>query len=247
MNISAQGTMDVYDTLAVVFDEPVPELNKDFFRLDQKVDTTWMPAEFELIADTANSLGIFLHRKWKYEETFRLEVDSATIYSIYGKWNKPVSLTFTIKNEDQYGHLYFNLQGLDTLSAFVELLNSSDTPIRKAKVKDGGALFMDIPPGKYYARIVVDENNNFVWDPGNYAEKRQPEHVFYYPKEVEIMKNWEIEETWDIQATPLNRQKPLEVTKNKPKEVTKTRKDYKNEGRNQSSGNSNQMGRSIPF
>ena len=41
---------------------------------------------------------------------------------------------------------------------------------------------MDLKPDKYYARIVIDTNDNGVWDTGNYAEKRQPEEVYYSPK-----------------------------------------------------------------
>ena len=128
----------------------------------------------------------------------------------------------------------------------MELLSASDSPVRKAKVKDGGALFMDLKPDKYYARIVLDVNDNGLWDTGNYAEKRQPELVFYSPKMYEIMQNWQVEETWDVQATPLTKQKPIEITKNKPKEVTKKKRNYKDEGKKSSSGGSGgNMG--LPF
>ena len=121
----------------------------------------------------------------------------------------------------------------------MELLNSSDQPVRWAKVKDGGALFMDLKPDKYYARLVVDSNENSVWDTGNYAEKRQPERVYYCPKMFNIMQNWEVEENWDVLATPLKRQKPIAITKNKPKELTKKKRDYRNEGRQSNSSNRN--------
>ena len=60
-------------------------------------------------------------------------MDSATIFSLYGKWNEPYSAEFKIKKEDEYGHLYINVEGIDT-TAYVELLNGSDAPVRKAKV-----------------------------------------------------------------------------------------------------------------
>ena len=120
----------------------------------------------------------------------------------------------------------------------MELLNISDQPIRKVKVKDGGVLFMDLKPDKYYARLVLDVNDNGVWDTGNYADKRQPELVFYCPKIFNIMQNWQVEETWNIKTTPMKRQKPIDITKNKPKELTKKKRDYKNEG-TQSSSNRN--------
>ena len=144
-----------------------------------------------------------------------MEVDSATIFSAYGKWNDVYSGEFKIKKEDEYGHLYINIEGADT-TAFVELLNSSDQPVRKVKVKDGGVLFMDLKP--------------------------QPELVFYCPKMFNIMQNWQVEETWNIQATPMKRQKPIDITKNKPKELTKKKRDYKNEGTQSSSNRTSGVG-----
>lgn len=246
MTIDAPGSMDLFDTVSVVFDEPVLDLPKEAFYLDQKVDTLWQPVDFDFFPDSANSLGFFINRPWKYGEEYRLEVDSATIVSLYGKENNGYSGTFKIKKEEEYGHLYINIEGIDT-TAYVELLNGSDLPVRKARVKEGGVLFMDLKPDKYYARLVVDENGNGLWDTGKYAEKRRPEKVYYYPKMFTIMQNWQVEETWNVPATPLNRQKPMEITKNKPEEATKKKRDYKNEGRQQSSGNSASRNTSMPF
>lgn len=246
MTIDAPSSMDLFDTVSVVFDEPVLDLQKEWFYLDQKVDSLWEPVDFEFFPDTANSLAFFINRPWKYGEEYRLEVDSAAIVSLYGKENNAYSGTFKIKKEEEYGHLYINIEGIDT-TAYVELLNGSDQPLRKAKVKDGGVLFMDLKPDKYYARLVVDENDNGVWDTGNYAEQKQPEKVYYCPKMFTIMQNWQVEETWNVPATPLNRQKPMEITKNKPEEATKKKRDYKNEGKQQSSNNSGGRNAGMPF
>ena len=59
-----------------------------------------------------------------------------------------------------------------------------------------------------------DTNGNGVWDTGNYAEKRQPEMVYYYPMVLELKANFDLTQEWDIKAKPLDRQKPNEL-KNK--------------------------------
>lgn len=245
MQIDAPGSMDIFDTVSITFNEPVTGIGKDFFFLDQKVDTVWNEVDFDFFPDTTNSLNFFIRRPWKYGEEYRIEVDSAAIHSVYGHWNDFFSGEFKIKKEDEYGHLYLNINNVDT-TAFVELLSSGDVPVRKAKVKDGGVLFMDLKPDKYYARIIIDMNGNGVWDTGNYAEKRQPEQVFYSPKVYEIMQNWQVEETWDVNSTPLAKQKPLEITKNKPKEATKKKRNYKDESQ-QSSSRSSSGGTGLPF
>lgn len=248
MQIDAPGSMDLFDTVSVTFNEPILELPKEVFYLDQKVDTVWTPVDFELFPDSANSLNYFIRRPWKYAEEYRLSVDSATIFSLYGKWNEPYSAEFKIKKEDEYGHLYINVEGIDT-TAYVELLNGSDAPVRKAKVKNGGVLFMDLKPDKYYARLVVDLNDNGKWDTGNYADKRQPEDVFYSPVQYNVLQNWQVEETWNVKATPWAKQKPIEITKNKPKEATKKKRNYKDEGQQKSSSRNSGMGGSMgmPF
>ena len=169
-------------------------------------------------------------RPWKYGESYRLEIDSATVQSVYGKLNNKMSSEFTLKAREEYGHLYINVQGVN-FPSFIEILDKNDTPVRKSVVADGGALFMDLPPNKYYARLVIDANGNNKWDTGNYALGIQPEEVIYYPNTFDIMANFEIEQTWDTKALPAQKQKPMDITKNKPKEIVKKKRDHRNEGR----------------
>lgn len=248
MQIDAPSSMDIFDTISVTFNEPVLDLSPDLFLLDQKVDTVWTPVEaFRLFPDSTNSLNYFIRRPWKYGEEYRLTVDSATVYSLYGRWNEPFSAEFKIKKKEDYGNLFIRIEGIDT-TAYVELLNSSDATVRKVKVgKDGFASFWDLKPDKYYARLVVDTNGNGKWDTGNYADKRQPETVYYSPKKYEVMQNWDVEETWNVKATSWTRQKPLEITKNKPKEATRKKRDYKNEGQQRSSSRNSGGNMGMPF
>lgn len=239
MSIDAPGQMDIFDTVTVTFDEPLLDLKKEMFYLDIKKDTLWENVDFDFFRDSLNTLTYNINRKWKYGETYRLEVDSAIIHSIYGKWNDNYTGEFTIKKEEDYGNLYIAISGvnLDT-PAFVELLDKSDAVVRKAPVKDGGVLFFDLKPDKYYARIIMDKNGNNKWDTGNYAEKLQPEEVFYYPNYFTVLQFFNGEESWDVSSTPLNKQKPLDITKNKPKETTKKKRNYKDEGKTSGSSSS---------
>ena len=76
-------------------------------------------------------------------------------------------------------------------------------------------------PGKYGARLIVDTNNNEVWDTGSYKDKRQPEMVYYYPQVLDLKANFDLTQDWDVRALPLDRQKPLELKKQKPDEKKK--------------------------
>jgi hypothetical protein len=124
-----------------------------------------------------------------------------------------------VKDLDQYGNLEMLISGLPPgKAAFVELLDKSDKPFRKSSVKGNNARFQDLLPGEFYARLVVDEDEDGYWTTGNYETKRQPEEVFYYPGKLLIRAYSDHLEEWDLKRLPVIQQKPLEITKNKPEE-----------------------------
>lgn len=45
----------------------------------------------------------------------------------------------------------------------------------------------------------------------------QPDYVYYYPKTINVKKNWDVEQTWNVFETALDLQKPTKLKKNKPK------------------------------
>jgi hypothetical protein len=95
--------------------------------------------------------------------------------------------------------------------------------VRKQKLDKGHAQLFFLNPGKYYARIVDDANGNGKWDTGIYEDHLQPEQVYYYPQMLEVRALWDMRQDWDINAVPVNEQKPLEITKQKPEEKKEKR------------------------
>jgi hypothetical protein len=108
----------------------------------------------------------------------------------------------------------------------VQLLNSTDTPVKEVKTSDGTAEFFYVDPDEYYMRMYVDENGNGKWDTGNYADGLQPEEVYYYPESIKCRAKWDVAKTWNPTALPLDRQKPAKIKKQKTekkKQVIKNR------------------------
>jgi hypothetical protein len=235
--VTPSGTLNPYDVISVRFNEPVTEVRKESFRLEIRVDTVWEAVDFDLKQDSILAMVYHVIRPLKYDEQYRLTIDSARVCGVYGHCNDSLTVGMTVKGEKDYGYLEIALQGLplseDSLRrvpAFVELLNEGDAPVAKAVVEVEKAVFKDLNPGKYYARIVLDANGNGVWDAGSYEKKQQPEQALYFMLQFEILQNWRIEEEWDVRrSTPGG--KPSELIKNKPKEDTKKKRDYRDEGR----------------
>ncbi|MDE6552148.1 MAG: Ig-like domain-containing protein [Muribaculaceae bacterium] len=50
----------------------------------------------------------------------------------------------------------------------------------------------------------------------------QPDLVYYYPKTINVKKNWDMDQTWNVFETALDLQKPTKIKKNKPKRTNNT-------------------------
>jgi len=244
---TAKGVMDVFDTLKIVFAEPLTNPDFDKIRIQQKVDTLWEDRKFPVVRDTLNPRAFYVDHTWLYEQEFRITIDSAAFFSIYNKWNDSIGTSFKFNSEKEYGNLYVNITGNEG-PGFGELLDTSDKVVRKSVLKDGELIFEDLKPGKYYLRYIEDTNGNGKWDTGIYAELQQPDKVFYYNDAFTINKYGSHEQDWNIRQLPIDRQKPLDITKNKPvvKQPKKNNQQQQN-NRQQSSGRSNPLGgQSIP-
>lgn len=221
-NVALTNALDIYLPIRIEWEAPVALIDQEGLHLEIKSDTIWSPFPFTYEPDTAANIRTFkLSTKWTPDREYRFSIDSASVESIYGLHNKPFSQTFKTKRLEDYGFIYYNLTNVDT-TAFVELLDKSDNVVRKSPVKDNTAEFFFLSPGIYYARIVMDTNNNGEWDTGDYRKHIMPESVFYYDQGVQLPANFEISQDWDIKALPVTKQKPKDLIKNKPKEKTTT-------------------------
>jgi len=44
-------------------------------------------------------------------------------------------------------------------------------------------------------------NENDKWDTGNFLKKIIPEPVYYYPKQLEVRPNWDLNEVFNLTKT----------------------------------------------
>lgn len=224
------STMDVYDYISLSFDEPIASFDSAAIHLKQKVDTLWEDISFTFEQDSLNLRKYNLYYEWEPTREYEFSVDSTAFHGIYGLFTDKIKQNIKVRSQEEYGAIYFNVSGCDSI-AFVELLDTQDKVVRKVPVVNGQADFYFLNPGKYCARLINDTNGNGVWDSGEYETKRQPEMVYYYPQILEPKANWEVEQTWDVKALPLDKQKPDELKKQKPDE-DKKKKDRNNNRRN---------------
>lgn len=177
-------------------------------------DSTWEPAPFRIEQDEYEPQKFTLLGEWRPGQKYRLRIDSAAITAYTGIFNKTVTQPFAIGSADDYGALFLLLPDADSTTV-VQLLTSDTKVVRQTAARNKRADFFYLSPGRYYLRAFSDRNGNGLCDPGNYAEGIQTEHVCYFPSSIDVRANWDIEQTWSLNALPLNRQKPAELQKQK--------------------------------
>lgn len=216
----ANGTQEVYAPLLLQTGTPIERYSREAFHLQRKLqnDTTFYPAEIKSIAlrdSTLNRRDLMLKVDWEPGAAYTLAVDSLAMTDIYGLQTKPLKVDFNVRKMEEYGNIVFNIPAVRD-SAIVELLDGTEKIVLRAPVKSHRAELLNLLPGKYYARLFIDRNGNGKYDTGNYDMHLQPEETVYYPGAINLKKNWDVEQTWNIYATPIDKQKPEAIKKNKP-------------------------------
>jgi len=125
-------------------------------------------------------------------EKFKIEFEEG---AITGNSNsKNTATTSTLKNvqEKELGILNVNLSGYTTaiiLEVFLAGKKTKDYPISSPAILK----LIDLTPGDYTFRVIVDENENGMWDTGDFDLKKQPEQIHTFSEPTKVRANWEIE------------------------------------------------------
>lgn len=217
IGISSRQPQDLNMPLLFETSTPTASIDSAGFRIEELVDSVWMPVAAKIPSppDSLQPMRLLTEMTWKPKTKYRVTIDSLAVTDIYGNHNRPFVQEVSTHAIEDYAALFFNIGDLGSDSAIVELL-SSDKPVRLEPVRNGVATFEYVTPGAYYARLFIDRNHNGRWDTGSVADTVQPEDVFYFSKKLNLKKNWDVEQQWNIYETPVDLQKPEDIKKNKP-------------------------------
>ena len=221
------GSIDPNQFPVLTFSEPatLPDTSHIHFR--QKVDSLWEDRPFELLPVEGSPRKAQLFVEWELGEQYALEIDSATISGALGHSNASYRQEFKVRKEEEYGALFIQIVSPDT-GFVVQLLNSSDKPVRTEKADaKGRADFYYLKPADYYLRCFIDRNDDGLWTTGDYDSGTSPEETFYFPKPLTVKAQWEVEQSWEVRGIPMMKQKPEKITKQKPDKEKKVKEKNK--------------------
>jgi uncharacterized protein (DUF2141 family) len=133
-------------------------------------------------------------------EKYSLRLLPGALTDFYERVNDTLKYDFTTNNTSDYGNLKIMLENVKRFPVIVQLTDSEGKVLASEYSEKETEINFDLlQPTKYTIRVIYDDNKNKEWDTGSYIEKRQPEEVVYFPKEIDLHANWDWVETFRLE------------------------------------------------
>lgn len=132
-------------------------------------------------------------------QQYKFELLPGALTDYIDQKNDTLSYKVNTKNATDYGNLRVNLSNVKRFPIIVQLTNDKgDVIVSEYSDKATSVDFMFLEPAKYTLRVIYDANGNKEWDTGNFLERLQPEEVLYFPKEIDVRANWDVDQSFDL-------------------------------------------------
>ncbi|MFZ6010767.1 MAG: Ig-like domain-containing protein [Bacteroidota bacterium] len=131
----------------------------------------------------------------KKQANNELVIGQAAFISIELDSSKALRQSIRPSRTDELGVILVDIKTTQK-NFIVQLLDKSFTVIQTIK-NQTQLKFEDLPPADYQLRLIIDQNQNGLWDPGNFLLNMEPEPIRYYRNEkgtqtFTLKTNWEL-------------------------------------------------------
>jgi uncharacterized protein (DUF2141 family) len=177
---------------------PVLDFNPKLYKVVKFEDTLEIPVKTKFISNINDPRIFDIPFELEPYTRYRIDLYQGLFRDIYYHTIDSTFINFTTQRDDFYGSIKINFQNVRS-PIIVQLLGSGSKVVKQQFItSDQKVVFDYLKPGKFSLKIIADDNNNGKWDTGDYKLKIQPEKVDYYPQEVDVRSNWEVEYTWEV-------------------------------------------------
>ncbi|MFL2628978.1 MAG: Ig-like domain-containing protein [Flavobacteriaceae bacterium] len=188
------GAIDLTDIFKIKSNLPIVSSDSSLVKIRKK-DSTLVPAKIKI---DENYDRVEIDFKLIPNDMYDVELLPNALKDFWGNTHDTLYYRVSTKKVEDYGNIFIQLIYEDSSEFILELLKDNKVIKSYTKsVEDSNYSFKLLNPGKYFLRLIKDSNNNDKWDTGNYLKKIQPEEVIYYPFELELRANWDLNETFN--------------------------------------------------
>jgi uncharacterized protein (DUF2141 family) len=190
VNLAAQK-QDILSDLIIEFNKPLKDFDAQKILLTDTLNNVYNTATVTI---DSTSKKVTVKNKWLPDSAYKVIILKEIGKDSIGlELAKSDTIRFKTRSEAEYGNIKINFINFNKAQNPVLQFVKSDEVVKSYPLATStwsAALF---DPGEYDLRILYDENDNGIWDPGSYEKKIQPEKVYSIPQKLSIRANWENE------------------------------------------------------
>ena len=189
------GSLDFNTAYHLAINTPIVAVDTSKIKMIVKDS---LPMAFTVVFDSlANTLDFDF--EIEPSENYSLDLLPGAISDFFGQTNDTLNYRLSTRSLADYGNLRLTLEGAVEYPLIVQLTDEKGKTLLEVYAHEPQVFeFNTISPSKYLIRVIFDKNENKIWDTGSFLKNIQPERVLYYPNEIEVRANWEIEQTFTI-------------------------------------------------
>ncbi|MCK4699125.1 MAG: hypothetical protein KAT38_02275, partial [Bacteroidales bacterium] len=199
-SIRKNAQVELNQKIVIESKTPVKMIDTSKIKLFLFEDSLKINTGYILEKDSLQIRKFKFSTEWQEAANYQLFFEPGAFTGIYGYSNDTLLLDFRMRKLDYYGKIIVTLKEIPD-NLIIQLLdNKGEVSKEKTGWKNNRVEFSFLHPGKYRLKVIYDRNKNGKWDTGNYEEKRQPEKVIFYKKELDVRANWDLEIKWDFET-----------------------------------------------
>lgn len=187
--------------LTFTFNRPITTIDESRILLfEDSVLTTNSP---QFIIDSVQKNVVHFTYKWKEKKFYDLVFADSSLFDFHQITNDTLRTRYFVEERKKFGNITATASGLDKSQAYIVQILTEENVVVQAFYTKGKTTakqqFFSLKPQNYKLRIIIDENDNQVWDTGDYPNS-QPEKVILAKEATNLRPNWELDLT--IELTP---------------------------------------------
>jgi len=218
------------DTMSVFYKKPAkdemtisnPFTNKlapetDFRFSSNYIINKIQPENWKLAADSIaqsftasiselDSTQVIVKSNFITGKKYQLTVPKNTLSSFYNRSSESVRFDFEVAKPEDFGSFAAHIINPPTQKFWIQLLNEKNETAYQQYTNSTDVKFVNLKPGAYRLRILVDNNENGVWDSSDFENEFLGEEAYLFRKsgdkeimsKINIRPMWEINENWEL-------------------------------------------------
>ena len=171
-----------------------------------KLQSDSITQDFTARISELDSTQVIVKSNFVAGKKYQLTVPKNTVASFYNRSSESVRFDFELAKPEDFGSFNAHILNLPDHKFWIQLLDDKNEVAYQKYTDQSDVKFINLKPGSYKLRILVDNNGNGTWDNANFADETLAEDVYLFKKtgskdgitKINIRPMWEINENWDV-------------------------------------------------